>query len=154
PLPRPVVTDAVVRLRQQLLARVSPPPAPPEPARWDAGQKQGLRDKVAHKNALVENRDGDGIPDDGVEGAVTGGAVATAAAAPPPRYRAAPSAAPRPMRAMESVSEAEGRAYEPSSGSLARMTSSADDMPSVSIGIAPPPGYVPPPISPDLPAAL
>jgi hypothetical protein len=137
---RPSEVDGVQRLRQALLVRAA---SPPDTDTGDAGLVHARRNLAkAKKTGVVEpqgDRDHDAIFDD-------------APAAPPPPSPP-PAAAPAPSRAYESASEEVQVLASGPTRSLGRRMSKSE-MPAVSIGIAPPPGYVPPPIRPDLPAAL
>jgi hypothetical protein len=147
PIPRPAVGETVAQLRQALLRN-----AVGTLAQKDVqDSKETLREEIRLKNeGLTADRDGDGIPD-----------YEPPPAPPPP----APEGAPAPARAQppratqyKRAMPAEPAMAESEETTSTRSRSSWTDIstapPVATIGIAPPPGYRPPPIPADLPASL
>jgi hypothetical protein len=168
-------TDEVAVLRQRLAARAT---AAPEDGDHDAkarAARDALKQEIRRQQAAAEPRpeeeDDSGIEggvEGGVAGGVLGGTVAGTAAgavgapvpAPPaPAPAASPPYAPRAVASVESdevldlAVESEVVSKPAKSASLQR-TPGASAAPTVAIGIGPPPGYQPPVVSADLPAAL
>jgi hypothetical protein len=175
-------TDDVGQLRQRLMARAAGPPEGGDAAKTDEALA-GLERKVRRHQAADVDADGveDSEVDGGIEGGVAGRVVGTvyggaagavgrpAPAAPPPPparpRRAARAEAPAPAPQAAPAAREESVELE----SLAPGSHTVDATPTsvrasaayekavvstVAIGIGPPPGYQPPFVSSDLPAAL
>jgi hypothetical protein len=175
--------DDVGQLRHQLLARAAAAPTTggeEQRARnRRAQQKQDILRRQARRDTDADAEAEDSGVEGGVESGVFGGAVggvvgSPAPAAPPmpmarPMPPSAPSSAaaePPPTMLNESAdvevdaleSVAVGKISGLSSGRMrggaANSVGGTPAGPMLAIGIAPPPGYAPPPVSADLPAAL
>jgi hypothetical protein len=134
-IPRKIMGETVAQLRQQLASAIAPP------------QLEGRRAKAPEsKDETFFDTDGDGRP---VRGPPPPPAPATA-----PRPAEVSRVEAQPAQAQE-MAVAEEASISYARGKARRSWTEAGIAPSIAtIGIAPPPGYQPPPISADLPASL